>query len=280
MDGALSASDRAEVMAHVGECAECLRELEQLQRVDRLYRDLQSLRAPAHFEQEVHLRLRRKSRRMVLSPWALVPALAAAGVMVVVAAVYLAAPRGKGMEMASAPQAARSLSVPSTASKEEFAAATPKEDGVGSAAPAPVSPTGGVQEKELRQSMVLDAQAKQVPEKPVFAAPPAAVPAQAPPPAAPKTEMIESRRVQNAAGIRAEPEVNVKTAAERIFDLRDGVWTQREYAGEKLIELGWDSEEMAKLTASQPRLNELRDLGNFVIFEIDGKWYKFMQEDG
>ncbi|PYQ45976.1 MAG: hypothetical protein DMF77_02620 [Acidobacteria bacterium] len=84
LDGELSAADRAQVQAHVRECAACARELEELAAVDALARELPVAAPPGYFEElprRVRARVRRPARVPRLAVWA---AAAAAAVMAVV----------------------------------------------------------------------------------------------------------------------------------------------------------------------------------------------------
>jgi hypothetical protein len=299
LDDALPASDRAEVMAHVRECADCLRELDQLQRVDRLYYDMRTMRTPDDFVEKVRARIGRKNRRALLSPWTIVPALAAAAMVVIAGAVYMAGTQHKEMRLATAPApvaatpAAAIPTVPMAGGGANYAPERTFMQAKGSAVaedgrsperadavhplnePAPSAPQAvSIIEQQVRQETVaLDSQAQEQQPKPKMAAPAVAAeaPASPPPPQASSFSAGIQRQAEDHASGGAAME---KTAADRTFAMNNGVWTQKEYTGENLTELRWDSRAMAKLTESEPRLDELKSLGDTVIFKVGDTWYK------
>jgi putative zinc finger protein len=133
LDGELSAVERADVEAHLRECAACARELEELAAVDAFAREV-PVEAPAgYFDQlpgRVRARVRRPARIPRMAVWA---AAAAAAVMaVVVTPVVLQRERSV---MAPAPPAVSEATPPATMTPP----AVP-------AAPAAVAPSAGFAE--------------------------------------------------------------------------------------------------------------------------------------
>lgn len=85
LDGELPVSERAEVAAHIRECAECARQVEELSAVDALARELRVDAPEGYFDAlpaRVRARVRRRPRLLPVAVWAA----AAAAVLVAVVA--------------------------------------------------------------------------------------------------------------------------------------------------------------------------------------------------
>lgn len=75
---------------------------------------------------------------------------------------------------------------------------------------------------------------------------------------------------------RGTPAVSVspKTIGSRTFVLRDGVWQQKEYAGEQTKVLFPTSPEFLALADKVPELEEILQLGDRVILRVQETWYQ------
>ncbi len=114
LDDELAPDERADIEQNLAEDAELLRELDGLRKVDELYRQLPSERAPDRFEERVRGALEPRTvqfTRRRLSRRALWPVAAAAAMFLVFAGVLVTqfdGPLEQAMQMASAPDAAES----------------------------------------------------------------------------------------------------------------------------------------------------------------------------
>jgi hypothetical protein len=61
---------------------------------------------------------------------------------------------------------------------------------------------------------------------------------------------------------------------QRVYDLVDGEWRERGYAGQTAVLLKRDSEALDELAASHEEVARLAELGTPVLFQIEGRWYR------
>ena len=63
------------------------------------------------------------------------------------------------------------------------------------------------------------------------------------------------------------------SALVRNFDVREGVWYERGYAGEPTIALTRDSDRWRGILKQSPNLRPLVDVREQVVFHFNGLWY-------
>lgn len=87
----------------------------------------------------------------------------------------------------------------------------------------------------------------------------------------------DAGRVGRDAPVAAAPparRVGAREAAGRYFELRDGVWTERSYAGETTEPLLRGSEALDRFVAEHRELAALLELGDAIVFRVGDTWYR------
>ncbi len=62
----------------------------------------------------------------------------------------------------------------------------------------------------------------------------------------------------------------------RTFELSSGIWSQKGYAEEKAEFLPRKSDKCAAFIKADPTVQQILELGDYVMFEVDGNWYKIL----
>jgi hypothetical protein len=120
LDGEMSAEARAQIEAHLGVCADCLRELDTLKRVDDSYQKLERIAAPAGFEAGVREAVRSgrmpsaAGHRPVPRWMGPIVAMAAAAAVLIVGVLVLESRQTApaGIQLASAPAETKESATP------------------------------------------------------------------------------------------------------------------------------------------------------------------------
>lgn len=304
LDGELPAAELEGVEAHLADCGACLRALNRLKRVDDAYAGLSPVRAPEDFEARVHDAIRpAPARRFPIRP--VLGALFAAAAVLIVVAVWprTAVAPGDGAFQLSKSVDERPEEGPATEEAKAAADAAgpgspgpvqevPVEpetgdgdtardfaDDAAAAAPAPQAlrmenaepgRRAGGSEGELRERF--EAGARQAAPGAVASAPRMERNAGEAESAA-KAQVTEASEADDAVSLELGGVREETPLASRSFDVRDGVWYERGYAGEDVQEVARDSDLLQELIERDASVAELTENDSRIVFKVDERWY-------